>query len=116
MNIYCGANERVPRGRIRGRPNQCFLLGRRTGFYAGLLRGQQQARQIQPAVQPVIPTGQSLSIGELRGLLNRHLRANPTLPTSYLSTSGRYSGQYVSQAYLTKTDYINILRQYNLVR
>jgi len=38
--IYCGKNERVPKGRIRGRPNQCFNLGRKIGYYAGISKGR----------------------------------------------------------------------------
>lgn len=40
--IYCGAKPSPPRGKVRGRPNQCFLSGRRTGFYAGIQEGLKQ--------------------------------------------------------------------------
>lgn len=56
--IYCGSKPNVPSGKIRGRPNQCYFAGRKAGFYAGVLKGQQQAPQVgqQPApavYQPV---------------------------------------------------------------
>jgi hypothetical protein len=108
-SIYCGSNVKVPKGKIRGRPIQCFIAGRKSGFYAGLLKAQQTK-------QADLPIGQDLSIGELRGILVRHLRANPTLPKSYLATSGSKVGRMVNQGDLTKPDYIAILRQYRLVR
>ena len=42
--IYCGSKPNVPSGKIRGRPNQCYFAGRKSGFYAGVLKGQQQAQ------------------------------------------------------------------------
>lgn len=54
MPIYCGAKPDVPRGKVRGRPNQCFIAGRKAGFYAGVLRGQAQQAP-QPAQQQAQP-------------------------------------------------------------
>lgn len=55
MPIYCGSNPTVPKGKVRGRPNQCFYAGRSAGFYAGVLKGQQQVplNTSQPPVQPI---------------------------------------------------------------
>lgn len=108
-SIYCGSSVKVPKGKVRGRPIQCFIAGRKAGFYSGILKAQQTK-------QADLPIAQDLSIGELRGILVRHLRANPTLPKSYLATTGSKIGKMVNQGDLTKPDYIAILRQYRLVR
>jgi hypothetical protein len=50
--IYCGSNVKVPKGKIRGRPNTCFKVGRKAGFYAGFLKGQQQAPRQAPQQAP----------------------------------------------------------------
>jgi hypothetical protein len=116
--IYCGSNVKVPRGKIRGRPNTCFMAGRRAGFYAGFLKGQ---RGIAPAVQapaptpaPQLPVLRNLSLGVLRAMLTRHLEMNPDLPKKYVLTSGVYTGQSKGLSYIGKDDYILILRRYGL--
>jgi hypothetical protein len=52
LPIYCGSKPNVPRGKVRGRPNQCFMAGRRAGFYAGVLRGQAGPQPAQQQAQP----------------------------------------------------------------
>lgn len=42
FKIYCGNKDRPPIGRVRGRPNQCFNVGRRSGFAAGIQEGLKQ--------------------------------------------------------------------------
>jgi len=116
MPIYCGSNITIPIGKVRGRPNQCFMAGRKSGYYAGILKGQQQAPRPAPVPQPVpqLPVLQNLSLGVLRAILTKHLNENPDLPKKYVLTSGRYTGQLKGLSYLGKDDYIVILRRYRL--
>ena len=68
-NVYCGSKVQVPKGKVRGRPNECFMLGRRAGFYAGILKGRDQGFSmpqsnmptdiydtVSKALIPVLPT------------------------------------------------------------
>lgn len=116
--IYCGSKVKPPRNKVRGRPNQCFMLGRKTGFYAGILKGQQQAVPVMPVIQAQVqaqlPQLNNLSLGVLRDMLKRHLDANPELPRKYIISSGIYQGQEKGMSYLGKNDYIEILRRYGL--
>jgi hypothetical protein len=120
--IYCGSNIKVPKGKIRGRPNQCFMAGKRAGFYAGVLKGQQQAPRPAPAPAPAprptpvpqLPVLQNLSLGVLRAMLTKHLNENPDLPKKYIVSAGIYTGQLKGLSYLGKNDYIVILRRYGL--
>lgn len=36
---YCGEG-RVPRGKVRGTPGECYLIGRKSGFVGGLMKGE----------------------------------------------------------------------------
>lgn len=133
VRIYCGDKPNPPKGKVRGRSNQCFMSGRRAGFAAGIQEGlkqgmakakvtraihQRQPRAPAPAAAPApeLPVLQSLPLGVLRDMLRRHLDANPELPREYRLTSGMYSGQMKGVAYIGKPDYIIILRRYGLGR
>lgn len=50
--IYCGSKEKLPKGKVRGRPNQCYILGRKAGYYAGILKVTGDRQTI-----PIIPSG-----------------------------------------------------------
>ena len=123
--IYCGEKENIPKGRVRGRPNQCYRQGLKSGFVAGLQKGQKIAIQKakithairnrpQPILPPQLPTLQSLSLGVLRSMLKKHLDDNPDLPKKYIISTGTYEGQLKGLSYIGKPDFITILRQYNL--
>lgn len=131
--VYCGSKPYPPKGKVRGRANQCFMSGRRAGFAAGIQQGlkqgmakakitrainqrQPRAPAPAPAQAAQLPVLQSLSLGVLRDMLRRHLDANPELPREYRLTSGMYSGQMKGVAYIGKPDYIIILRRYGLGR
>ena len=57
-NIYCGNKPVVPKGKVRGRPNQCYKLGLRSGFYAGITKGKKvkpvPVEQINPIDDAVL--------------------------------------------------------------
>jgi hypothetical protein len=52
-NIYCGEKEVPPKNKVRGRPNQCFKLGKRVGYYLGKI-------QTKPATKPSVPIPQAI--------------------------------------------------------
>ena len=37
--MYCGNKDKVPKGKTRGTPNECFLKGRTAGFVGGVSKG-----------------------------------------------------------------------------
>ena len=53
---YCG-RKRLPAGRVMGTANECYLIGRRSGFYAGFLKGRQFVEEpiIQFVEEPLAP-------------------------------------------------------------
>jgi len=44
LRIYCGTKA-VPPGKILGRPNQCYKSGLRSGFVAGIMKGEESGLQ-----------------------------------------------------------------------
>lgn len=38
-NTYCGRKTKVPKGKVQGTPNQCFLKGRKSGYIGGISLG-----------------------------------------------------------------------------
>ena len=54
LRIYCGTKA-VPPGKILGRPNQCYKSGLRSGFVAGIMKGERNIRGNVPAPAPAPP-------------------------------------------------------------
>jgi len=55
---YCGF-QRPPRGRRYGGPGQCFKIGLRSGYAAGISKGQDQGKIIGKNLQAIVESGRT---------------------------------------------------------
>jgi hypothetical protein len=76
--IYCGSKIKPPRGKIRGRPVQCFKAGRRAGFYAGINKAQAaQSIDIEDAsndlLKGLLMRQPGFRVGQVRAMTRQQL-------------------------------------------
>ena len=45
VKVYCGSSDKIPKGRRRGSPAECFSIGRKVGFVAGIQTGEKQTKE-----------------------------------------------------------------------
>lgn len=59
-NIYCGEKEVPPKNKVRGRPSQCFKLGKRVGYYLGKIQTKPPVTKPSAAIPQAVDTRRSI--------------------------------------------------------
>lgn len=70
FRIYCGANEAVPSGKVRGTPNQCYKTGIKSGFRAGLDTGEKMAIKKAKIVRGINEIARQTAEQQIQDLTN----------------------------------------------